>query len=169
MNTSFPAGIDLLWAAFRRCTREPVYHGRGNIDHLRAIIRNRSETAAPSYTGAVEVAFSDADTITLTAEEVEPLLMTPNEWSEQIRLGQSLQGLIKFKELPINARLLETVLLWLRADVYGDLVAAEELIAKENVAMYGTVGRDEELLFKRKWLPRVRTFNYLHNVNYFSS
>ena len=58
--------------------------------------------------------------------------------------------------LSAENQFLETALLWLRADVYGDLAAAEQLIAEENVAMYGTVGRGEALRFKRQWLPQVR-------------
>ena len=60
------------------------------------------------------------------------------------------------QELSAENLLLETALLWLRADVYGDLAAAEQLIAEEGVAMYGTSGRDEALRFKRRWLPQVR-------------
>ena len=58
--------------------------------------------------------------------------------------------------LSTENQLLETALLWLRADVYGDLAAAEQLMAKDDVAMYGTVGRGEALRFKREWLPQVR-------------
>ena len=58
--------------------------------------------------------------------------------------------------------MLETALLWLRADVYGDLSSAELLIAKDNVAMYETVGREEALRFKRKWLPQVRHNHHLN-------
>ena len=58
--------------------------------------------------------------------------------------------------IPFGAQLLETALLWLRADVYGDLAEVERLMAKENVDMYGTVGREEAIHCKRKFLPLVR-------------
>ena len=155
MSTKFPAGIDLLLAGFVRGTRESL--GRNcdrHIEHLRAISSGCENT--PSYTGAVKVEFSDSDTITLTTEEVKPLLKGLEGTDDPTLATHGLQDLFRFKECPIEVRLLETALLWLRADVWGDLPAAEGLIAKENVAMYGTVGREEALRFKRQWLPQVR-------------
>ena len=160
MSTTFPAGIDLLLAAFGRGMRETGVLGRRHIEHLRAI-RNPSDTAAPtpSYTGAVEVGFSYADKITLTTEELKPFLVGI-EGPDPTLANHGLQRIFKNVGAPIEARLLETALCWLRADVYGDFITAERLIAHENVAMYGTVGREEALLFKRKWLPQVR-----HSLN----
>ena len=158
MSTKFPAGIDLLLAGVVRGTREGL--GRNcdrHIEHLRAIRDSSGCENTPSYTGAVKVEFSDSDTITLTAEEVKPLLkFLEVEGPNSTLATHGLQDLFRFKECPIETRMLETALLWLRADVWGDLPAAEGLIAKENVAMYGTVGREEALRFKRQWLPQVR-------------
>ena len=156
MSTTFPAGIDLLLAAFGRGMRETGVLGRRHIEHLRAT-RNHSDTAAPSYTGAVEVGFSDADKMTLTAEDLG-LDLVGLEGPGTVLAFHGLQRISK--RAPIEAQILETALWWLRADVYGELLMAEELIAQENVSMYGTVGREEALLFKRKWLPQVR-----HNLN----
>ena len=148
MSTKFPAGIDLLLAGFCRGHLKEGIHvnqtmGKNcHIESLRAIRTSGCEST-PSYTGAVEVAFSGSGTITFNAEEVKPT-----------DLSTSAQSLFKFKDCPFETRMLETALLWLRADVYGDLAAAEELIARENVAMYGTVGREEALLFKRNCLPK---------------
>ena len=63
----------------------------------------------------------------------------------------------RIQYFPIGAQLLETALLWLRADVFGDFAEIERLIAKDDVAMYGTVGREEALQFKRNCLPKVST------------
>ena len=75
MGTRFPLGVDLLLAAYLSHKMQNA-HGR-NIEHLRAI-RNRNEpvAATPSYTGAVEVTFSNSETTTFNAEEVKRWLAT---------------------------------------------------------------------------------------------
>ena len=64
-----PAGIDLLLVAHNRCK---TTDRANNIEHLRAI-RRPGEIAASiqSYTGAVEVAFSDSDTMRLHADFIQ--------------------------------------------------------------------------------------------------
>ena len=87
-----------------------------------------------------------------------PTSPTSQTWSEVSAATSPTSNLTFFKrprlttlpqEIIAENQMLETALLLLTADVYGDLV-------DEGVAMYRTVGRDEALMFKREWLPQVQ-------------